>query len=371
MAKTYKNLYSQVVAEIERRVGKDVVGTDSRFAVQPGGEGGSGDARGLSKIIATTNTDLSVLIAPRIINGLNATATNPPSKIVNISAGSGTSFGRQWTLPYNVIVQIPLDTKTTVFYVFIYGDVVYIDRTHDNNRCEICKIIVPNPGVTNAIVDDKPLDGYDAWIVSAKDVLYDEDQEFDDNTKEKLRDMFMEINADVLHGKLVLSENLTIVNTQGSLFLDSTSISILSADKKVLAKFNKSGTFFYNSLGIEMAKFTSSEARIGNIRITPNTIQSGNYVQNVSGFRIRDDGDAEFNNIRLRGTLYTTTIAENIYIMPGVSFIGDMNFNDDIALLAGKKLIFDRDLEADTYWVYNSATQYLEGWVDGTKRIEL
>ena len=31
----------------------------------------------------------------------------------------------------------------------------------------------------------------------------------------------------------------------------------------------------------------------------------------------------------------------------------------------------DHNYGADTYWVYNIITEYLEGWVDGVKRIEL
>jgi len=40
------------------------------------------------------------------------------------------------------------------------------------------------------------------------------------------------------------------------------------------------------------------------------------------------------------------------------------------AIPSGEKLIFE-GLLGDTYWTYNSATAYLEGWVDGTKRIEM
>jgi len=128
---------------------------------------------------------------------------------------------------------------------------------------------------------------------------------------------------------------------------------------------------FFNIDGDELAYFGATLSRVGNISITPHTIESGNYLANVSGFQIQDNGDAEFNNIRLRATLYTSTIEENLYISPGVTIIGDLNFDDDIALLATKKIIFDRDMGSDTYWVYNPTTSYLEGWVDGSKRIEL
>lgn len=371
MAKTYSTLYSDVISEIDKRIGKEVVTSGSRYSVQPDGEGGSINSRSLATIVANVVTELGDLIEARIISGLDVTATDPSSDSINISAGVGTSNGRKWEILTDTTLQIPFDSSTYVFYVVLFNNAFEISRTHDNTRCEICKIIVPNPGTTSAIVDDKPSDGYDAWIVSAKDIVYDEDQEFDDASIEKLRDIIGDVLADNLIGNITLSENLKITNAQGSLEIDSESVKIFSEDDALLAKFNRKGTFFYDNAGVEVAKFSVDEARIGNIRIMTNAIQSGNFIENSSGFRIRDDGDAEFNNIRLRGTLYTSTIAENIYINPGILFIGDMNLNDDIALLAGKKVIFDRDLGADTYWVYNSVTAYLEGWVDGVKRIEL
>jgi hypothetical protein len=37
-------------------------------------------------------------------------------------------------------------------------------------------------------------------------------------------------------------------------------------------------------------------------------IKSGNYVADTSGWQIKANGDAEFNNCKIRGTLYTTTV---------------------------------------------------------------
>jgi hypothetical protein len=42
----------------------------------------------------------------------------------------------------------------------------------------------------------------------------------------------------------------------------------------------------------------------------------------------------------------------------------------DIAIQANQKVNFE-GITGGTYWKYNSTTAYLEGWVDGSKRIEL
>lgn len=41
-----------------------------------------------------------------------------------------------------------------------------------------------------------------------------------------------------------------------------------------------------------------------------------------------------------------------------------------LALTSGLKVLLD-GRTGDTYWKYNSSTGYLEGWVDGSKRVEL
>jgi len=39
------------------------------------------------------------------------------------------------------------------------------------------------------------------------------------------------------------------------------------------------------------------------------TIKSGNYVADTTGWQIKANGDAEFNNVKVRGTIYTASIA--------------------------------------------------------------
>ncbi len=303
MSKTYSTLFPQVIREIEKRSGKSVVTTESRFSVQPGGEGGSLDSRALAEIITGIASDIADLIEPHIISGFDVTATTPPSTTVNISAGTGTSNGKKWEITADSTLNIPLDSTTYVFYITVYNNAFEISRSHDDTKCEICRIVVPQPGTTTAIEDDKPSDSYNGYIVSAKDVVYDEDQEFDDASVEKLRDVFGVILADSLIGKIKLSENLKITNTQGTVELDSTSVKIKDINSATLAQFNRNGTFFYDPAGRLLAKFGRDEAYIGNILITKNSIQTRNFISGSSGFKISDSGDVEFNDGTFRGTL--------------------------------------------------------------------
>lgn len=307
MSKTYSTLFPQVIREIEKRSGKTVVTSGSRFSVQPSGEGGSLDSRALAEVITGIASDIADLIEPRIISGFDVTATTPPSATINISLGTGTSNGKKWEITADSTLIIPFDSTTYVFYITVYNNAFEISRSHDDTKCEICRIIVPQPGTTSAIEDDKPSDSYNGYIVSAKDAVYDEDQEFDDASVEKLRDIIGPILADNLIGNIRLSENLKITNTQGTLELDSKEIRILNINSIAIAKFNRNGTFFYNDLGIEIAKFSTIEARIGNIKILTNALQSGDYASGTTGFKISDSGVVDF----LSGTIGGITIANN------------------------------------------------------------
>jgi len=305
--KTYENLFPQIIREIEKRSGKVGATTGSRFSVQPGGEGGSLDSRALAEIITGIASDFAILIKPRIISGFDVTATTPPSATVNVSLGTGTSNGKKWEIAADSTLNIPLDSTTYVFYITVYNNAFEISRSHDDTKCEICRIIVPQPGTTSAIEDDKPSDSYNGYIVSAKDAVYDEDQEFDDASVEKLRDVIGAVLADNLIGNIKLSENLKITNTQGTLELDSKEIRILSANETTLAKFNRNGTFFYDDNGVEIAKFSTTGARIGNIEVLTNALKSSDYVAGTTGFKISDSGIVDF----LSGTIGGITIVNN------------------------------------------------------------
>lgn len=307
MSKTYSTLFPQVVSEINKRSGREIITTDSRYAVQPAGIGGSLDSRSLAEVITTIASDLADLIEPYIISGFDVTAESPPSDSVLVEAGTCISNGRKWEIETDTTLKIPFDSSTHVFYICVYNNAFEINRTHDSTKCEICKIIVPRPGTTSRIVDDKPSDGYDAYIVSAKDAVYKEEQEFDDASVEKLRDVIGDVLADNIIGNLRLSENMKILNTSGTLELNSQEVKFLDVDENVLANFKPTGLYFYNVSGAELAKFTTAVARIGSIAIFHDRLQSTNFSEGLTGFRIKSSGDVEFNNATFRGILYATS----------------------------------------------------------------
>jgi hypothetical protein len=76
-------------------------------------------------------------------------------------------------------------------------------------------------------------------------------------------------------------------------------------------------------------------------------IKSGNYEEGVSGFRIKHDGDAEFNNGKFRGTIYAN----------------DGTFHGRIEADEGffKGLLETPALRSSTETVYSSARSYAAG----------
>jgi len=349
MSITYKNLYTLTVEEINKRLEfNNVSSYDKQLGVSVDSIPGDRDSS-----IAAVQYTLSQALPSMILEGLEVEETSPISDKVIVNPGNGCAGGVLYTLTEPVTIQIPFDSQCSLYYLLLYKDRIQVQKDTNSVGVILAKIIIPEPGLTSFVQNVKD-DSYNAYIQNFKEYkLYGFRGKFEEDTVELLRDNLGSILADMIIGTLTLSENLKIINTAGSVTLDSDSMQ------------------FFNMDGEELAYFGSTLARVGNISITPSTIESGNFVTNVAGFQIKDNGDCEFNNIRLRATLYTSTISENLYISPGVTIIGDMNLNDDLSLLAGKKLIFDRDLGSDTYWVYNQATQYLEGWVDGVKRVEL
>jgi len=367
---TYKSLYQYVEEVIDKR---STFSTTASYENQLTRDSISPvlNRQDLTPITSTQNI-LADALLNRILTGLTVLATSPISNKVIVEAGSGTVDGWVYTLNAPITLTIPLDSNTVVFYIVLYKDSIGIEASFSPLKLTIAKIVVPSPGITAYIQDDKD-DSLNAYIVNFFEYrLYGNSYgKFEEDTIELLRNNISPILSDNLIGNIRLTEDLKIINTSGTLELNSNSLKFYDSDTNKLSEFNTEGIYFYDIGSNILAKFTKEGAQIGNIALLPESIQSTNYVPNSAGFVIYSDGDAEFNSIRLRGTLYTVYISENVYIQPGVTFIGQMNFNDDIALLADHKLIFDRDMSSDTYWVYNSSTQYLEGWVDGIKRIEL
>ena len=229
---------------------------------------------------------------------------------VTISAGNGGSMGRPCRLDEEKTVTIPTEADARIFYVTLqsYGQ-VDVRKSEVGGYLTLAKIVIPEPETTSAIVDDKPSDGYDGWIVSAKDMYFGQDQKFDEDSIAVFRDAIGDILADNLIGNIRLSEDLKITNTQGTLEMDSEELRLLDVNSNILSKFTRDGVYFFDKNGIEKAHFSNEDARIGNILITQTTVESTNFVSGAlgSGFRITDAGDAELMNVVIRGKMTSST----------------------------------------------------------------
>lgn len=342
---TYKSLYSLVNEQIKRRINYNTNAPyssgsqTSRKEVQPTIMAGSGRREvSANELIEAMQALLDDALPNNIVEGLEVVATTPVSNSITISAGKGTAGGVMYILDEDVTIEVPFDSETEVFYVTLYKDMIRFDKKEDNKRLKLAKIVIPNPGVTNTVKnrreDDYP---WDAYIVNFhKYDLYGIYDTFEEDTVDLLRDNIGAILADNLIGNIRLSENMTITNTASTLLLDSNSVKIKDASGNVIAKFDKNGTFFYDSSGIELAKFGADSARVGNIIIEKDNIHSGNYVSEISGFKIQDNGFAEFDNVRVRGRISST-----VFEYGKVSGVGGSLFVGNASVLASDMTILD------------------------------
>lgn len=305
---TYKNLYTQIVDEIESRTRFNTSSSYGdqleRVSVAPVTDSGRYDVSTAELVRAIQNT-LEDALPSWIISGLEVTATDPISGSVTVSSGKGAAGGNLYELADDVTIQVSFDDSTYLFYVVLYKDSVLIEKTYSPNKLTLAKIVVPQPGTTNRVKDNKGDDfPWDAYIVNFREYkLYGRNDKFEEDTQELIKDNIGDILADTLIGTLKLSENLKITNTQGTLELDSESLKLYDSSEDLLAEFNRNGTFYYDSNNTVIAKFGRDEAFVGNILITKNTIQSRNFVTGSTGFKILDDGSVEFSDGTFRGTL--------------------------------------------------------------------
>lgn len=274
-----------------------------------------------------------------ISEGLEVSAQDPPSINVNISAGYGGKRGRPCRLDTDKTVKVPLDEFSSIFYITLrsYGQ-VNVRRSKVDDELTLAKIVVPKPGITSTIIDNQD-DSYDAYIVSAKDSYFDGNTVFDEDSKAVLRNAIGDILADNLIGNIRLSENLKIINTQGTLELDSKELLIKDTASNVLSRFDKDGIYIFDAEGFERARFTGDEARVGNIIVKPESLESQNFASGAlgSGFKIEDTGHAEFQDVFIRGKITSTifekesvsAIGGNLVVLDGDLLDEDMDANDE------------------------------------------
>jgi len=328
MPVTYKNLFTQVIEEINKRLVTNtgtstlvanVGSSPGSFSVQA-----SAPAVDTQGLLASLQSALANALPPQILEGLEVRATTPISSSVIISAGSGSVGASVYTLDIDTTIQIPFDALTSVFYIHVYQDYISIDKFNDYKKLTIGKIMVPMPGTTNVVQDIRD-NSWNAYIVNFTEYkLYGHNGYFEEDSLDLLRSNIGPILADNLIGNIRLSENLKITNTQGTLELDSNSLKLFDTNENLLAQLNESGIFFYDTNGIELAKFATDEARVGNMLITTNSIKSNNFVTGISGFQIKDDGSSEFENVVVRGMIKSSVFQKDtISAVGGQIFVGN------------------------------------------------
>jgi len=349
---TYKNLYQQVMKEVAKKGFTNKGESSYSSGTRTAASNISPDVS-VAEIISATQEILKEALPSFIISGLSVTATSPESNVVNISSGKGSASGILYELDDDITFTIDFGTiYSEVIFLNLYKDRVLLEEGVKSDRLTLAKIIVPKPGTTSRVFDKKPDDNsWDAYIQSFKEYkLYGTNNKLEEDSIELLRDNIGEILADNLIGNIKLSENLKVTNTQGTVEIDSKQILIKDELENTLAKFDKRGTYFYNTAGVELSRFTSDGAKVGNIEVNPSNLQSSNFVTGNAGFRLSDDGNAEFNDVIVRGTIYAT-VGEigGFTIESDKLYGGDIRTGENVG--AGENGV---KMDTDGLHVYNS-----------------
>lgn len=351
---TYKDLFTQVNDLVSKQL--EFINTQryrnqlGRTDVAPLASNGISDVR-TADIITSIQSILNDALPGYIISGLNVEATNPVTNEVTVTAGKGSKGGRVFELKEDITLEIPFDDETSVYYISLYLDRIIFNKSVNDSALILAKIIAPEPGVSYYVYDKKEdrRDAWDAYINTYQEIKFHGDKygNLEEESLQYLRNNIGPILADNLIGNLRLSENLKITNTQGSLELDSKSLKILTTSGTTVGKFNRYGTFFYDNNGIEVARFSTDSARIGNIVIETDSIHSGNFVSGAlgSGFKIQDSGDAEFQNVKIRGKITSSVFEkETINAVGGNLLVIDSDILDaDMSALDSSKLTISGD----------------------------
>jgi len=343
---TYQDLYTLVQKEILKNGSfptGSLTGSSALGRQQVVNPVDTTTARAIVDISNISNLIMDLMlktVPPQIKTGLVVTATDPVSNQVIISAGEGTVGGQIFTLNLDTTYVIPLADGEPIYYINLSRNGINMNKTTVIGGLTIAKIVVPQPGTTVHIRDTKDIANYpwDAWIVNMKEIKLwgNGEGKFEEDSIAYLKNNIGDILADQLIGNIRLSEDLKITNTQGSVEIDSKAVNIYDENDNKMAVFNRYGTYFYDTNGIELAKFSVDGAHIGNIEINKNNIQSKGFTSNLKGFRITDAGYAEFEDARIRGVLKAT-----VFEKTSVSAVGGQLIVANATTLVGDVLAAD------------------------------
>ena len=296
--KTTKSLFILIKEEIAK-----ALQPRTKATVPSGNLGAETTDRSISESINNLSQAMALLVGNRIASGFEIQASSPLSAMVSIMPGEAILNGQcvETTDVKNVIIEMTNLPKTIRLYLNSNLDVIQ-SASKRTNYLEIGKIVLPSAS-TSKIAQDFDETSNNGYIILTSDPLYDIDSRVDDETVSYFRNTLRQLLASSLVGNITLSEGLQIKNTQGTLEMDSKEIRIKSADNSTLAKFTRDGTFFYDANGQLLASYRKDGATIGNIKITGHSIESLNFVEDSTGFRIKDTGEVELENAKVRGEI--------------------------------------------------------------------
>lgn len=348
---TYKDLHKLVQEQIDKSISfqdtKTFRNQLDRQEISTLAGNSSSDITA-AQLISSIQTLLKQALPDFIIEGLVVKATTPPSSNIIVTKGRGSRGGAVFTLLQDTVVPIPiLEQRHQVLYISLYKDRIVLDNEIKQEALKLAKIVFPIPGTTFKFYNnasDRP-DTWQGYIQTYQEFrLYSDPYDnLEEDSLEKFRNNIGDILADNLIGNIRLSENLKIINTQGSLEMDSSGIKLYDSNEELQAKFDRRGTFFYDSNNSEVARFTRDDARIGNILITRNSLGSSNFISEDRGFRIEDNGYAEFENVRIRGK-----ISSSVFEYDKVSSVGGKLYVGNASTLAVNMTALDAStLEVD------------------------
>ena len=223
----------------------------------------------------------------KVIEGLEVEISETNANEIVIKKGRALSQKMTISLDQDTEVSIPegnltydskekryISEKKGLWYVNLKNDnELLVERGKDG--FSIASVDIPSNFVSKLVVDTKDLKPEDINPDSVGVVK----NLWDTRTTTK-------VFAEDLQGKINIDGKLTFANESNSLTITENTMIFRQTDGKVLAEYGKDG------------------AKVGNIKVTPDTLEAAGFVAGSQGFQIRANGDAEFNNVTARGTIY-------------------------------------------------------------------
>jgi len=237
---------------------------------------------------------LTRAIPPRIIEGLEVKATNPPTDYVYVTAGTAYCYGHIRSIEDDKRLRIPITQRPRqqVWWVVLRHDGgLGVEATRDHlKHVVLAKIVAPYTDCRK-IRDTRPENPntHDAYIVSGRDLLLATGYDVDEYTIDKITDIVKKTRAESIFGKLTVGELLSILSADGSIQI-SDAIRMYDTDKNMVARWDRNGLYFWDSNGKPLARFTGKEgaSRIGGLEVGPNglVVHDGTSINAADGSEI-------------------------------------------------------------------------------------